>query len=402
MNDEISLDEELAIKLDRDYTARLQSEKSTGNLTQEMLRATASALSFQTRFQCFSFLSQRISQETVLALLLSIQFSSRLFNSYIGTPNGVNIFADHYLQPVLMESDPIPIDLVKMMRHAAFTIAQTFTSSDSIGTGDSIPRILAIARWFEPWNGFNIADGAYFIDCGKRLLLKKGKSFIQFFTDKKNAIELSSKRDISEEEISQWRSSIEMIFPFIELDSDMIDILFRKNKSKLVDPSVHNMILFCIQHKLKEIFRVLIPEVPVPSQWQSESEVQKLFCGSDKSLYPQWRQKAMETLLNSENNKSGGSVIAGLLKNPIAAEIEVVLGFSSKNSGAVSAREIFEYLDRSFNFKTDKIWMESELYKNIKKAISGITAKSEKATAILASTWKCETFEEYMRIVSLF
>jgi hypothetical protein len=86
------------------------------------------------------------------------------------------------------------------------------------------------------------------------------------------------------------------------------------------------------------------------------------------------------------------------LSNPIAAEIEVVLGVP----GAVSAREILEYLDRSFNFKPDNVWIDSELYKNIKIAIFGITAKSEKATAIFASTWKSETFEEYMKIVSLF
>jgi hypothetical protein len=59
-------------------------------------------------------------------------------------------------------------------------------------------------------------------------------------------------------------------------------------------------------------------------------------------------------------------------------------------------------LDKLFKFKVESVWVNSNLYKQINLVVSGITQKFERDIAILASTWKCSSFEQYMEIVSLF
>jgi hypothetical protein len=100
-----------------------------------------------------------------------------------------------------------------------------------------------------------------------------------------------------------------------------------------------------------------------------------------------------------DNTRRLKSAIRSLLKDPIASEIEMAL--SLEWSEGIFLREVFQYLDKAFKFRPDNTWTSSQLYINIQIAIAGISDKSEKEIAKLASTWKCESFEEYMQIVSL-
>jgi hypothetical protein len=333
-------------------------------------------------------------------LLESILLTCGVHHIFLAAPKGDKLFANLYLQSLLTESESIPYDLVKMIHNAAFALAQDpFQNTDQ-----RIPRLFTLVRWFTPWLGIDFSNGKNQSQT-KTPSLRTGKEFVDVFTSKFSGLLQSweTRQDrILQEEIDELRSTVSQLFSTTEFDPDMIDLVFRKKKRDCLTLDMRDILLYFIQDKIQEIHRIEIPSVPIPCQWAAHKPADlKLFCGSDKSLYPGWRQNTVADFIRSDSQKENLDIL-GLLKNPIAAEIEMTFGSPSDKSRKILLREIFQYLDKAFKFRPDKIWTDSELYRNIQKAITGISDKSEKEIARFASTWKCESFEEYMRIVSLF
>jgi hypothetical protein len=389
-------------------STRISLRKVNAQLSRENRNSpTLYRLLFVAKFQCFNFSSQPISSETVSAFLQSIQTCSFSFEKLIDSMNGASIFANCYLQPVMLQCDSIPVELIKMIHSAAFALCQSKDSADEEGV--TVPRISALTRWFTPWFGLDFRgswDNNTMTIQEKKGFFRSGKEFVSLFG--RNLARKLKCWNLGERdspvpcyEIDNFMSTIINLFSTTELDFDMIDLILRNNIAKLLDQSLFRILIFCLQSEIRKLFRVIIPEVSVPCEWVKKSENQKIFSGVDKAIYPWWRQQAMQTLLGLEKYKAE-TVIMSLLKDPIATEIEFVLDFFKGKSRPGILQELFRYLDKIFKFKPEKTWLQSELFRIIEKAIAGITAKSEKATAIFASTWKCETFEEYMRIVSLF
>jgi hypothetical protein len=406
-----SINPKMISYLASDYSAKIVGEKYTRNL--KNLSAAqynpknnqqALTLIFHARFQCYAFSARKVSFESVSALLQGIDSISTMFETLILSANGANIFANSYLQECLDQSTSV--ELVKTIRNAAFALAQSPQSLESDSNDYPIQRISAITRWFSPWMGIDLLvnddrdkkDGSFIT----------GRDFIGIFQSilysTKQSVNLQERvLSVSKQEIDGFKESIADLFSKTELDADLIDIIFQENKSKIVDPDIYDILMYCIQDEISNIYKITIPEVPVPTEWLIKIPAdEKFFTGSEKSMYPRWRQMTVNYLLGLE---SGHTVTAlrSLLKNPIASEIDLALGFSSaKSTESGLLLKTFEYLDKIFKFKPHQTWFDSELYKTIQTVVSGITDKDEKKIAKFASTWKCDTFEEYMKIVSLF
>jgi hypothetical protein len=381
---------------------RTSSGKLNVHISREKLHSRGLAhLLFLAKYQCFYFLSQPISIETVAAFLQSILNTSVSFEKLTDSIDGASVFANCYLQPVILECDSIPIELIKMIYSAAFCLGQ---SNASLEEEVAIPRLSALTRWFTPWFDLDFSHSGTWTS--KPGFFRSGKEFVSLF--KTSLAQTLKSWNLDERdspvpcyEIGKFMSTIINLFSTTELDYDMIDLILRNNISKLVDPSIFPILLFCIQSEIRTIFKVSILEVPVPKEWVKNPDNQKIFSGEDKAVYPRWRQQALLNLLGSEKNEAADLLI-GLMKDPIATEIDFVLELSKRKSKPGILPEIFSYLDKIFKFKPDKTWLQSELFRIIEKAIAGISDKREKEIAKFASTWKCETFEEYMEIVSLF
>jgi serine/threonine protein kinase len=208
--------------------------------------------------------------------LQSIHYSSRSLRCLIISSGGKKIFADHYLQPFLLKNESLPVELLKMIRHAAFTLVESPYPSE---LKESIPRMSALTRWFTPWIHHYMETAFYIRDPKERLT--SGEKLAQFFNISMYLTQSKLRRrshPMTEDEIARFKSSMEDIISSTALDLDLIDMLFCENQHKLVDPVYYSIFVFCMQDKIKEIFRISIPEIPVPAiQWLSNLKDNRFF-----------------------------------------------------------------------------------------------------------------------------
>jgi hypothetical protein len=430
MKEVVPLTKDIATRISADYAAKLLAEKcmksvspSSMNLSkfkaQKASTESYQGISFQAKFQIFAFFSKPISIETVASFLESVHVTAGTYKRTIAASNGKNIFADYYFHAIPLELNSIPNSLREMIRHVAFVLTESpFKAQLDEDDPVVVSRFFAISRWFTPWLGIDVMDGVDRFQDEKNPWFNSGKDFIKMF---KHELSITLKKwdlgkrttFLSRSEIDTFRLSVLNMFSKTEFDCDMIDICLQKNGKKLVTPEILDILLYCIQREIRQLFHISIPEVPIPNDWLKEPVNPKFFTGEDVKHYPRWRQYAMKNVLLSEtSNDAATLLILSFLKDPIASEIEVALEISKDDSSIGGKtlqkaskgvlQEVFQYLDKIFKFQPDRSWIESELYRNVQTVISGITVKPEKVKAKFASTWICDSFEEYMKIVSLF
>jgi hypothetical protein len=420
--------ENLTARLIEDFKARQVDEEymrsvsisslidSTKGVTKKQSTYQAgTGMLFQGRFQFFAFAVFPVSYETVATLLDSIYFCTAIYDKFLRSPNGAILFANFYLPTMLLDNDgsSIPVGLFEMAHHAVYAYTQCPNPKHFGEDHPIIARRFTLARWFTPWIGIDLSDRH--IKSPNLVPYHSGRQFLELFKAEyaktMQILNIGSSRTlpVSESDIDRFKTSVVKLFEATELDLDMMENIFRPTtKTKFQpDSSMRGLLLYCIQNEMPKLYNIEIPKVAsIPSEWFKASSVEdpKYFTGSDKSLYPAWRQSTMESLLLSTSSKEyAKTLIYSFLKSPILAEVQLAIDISSRSSSRKRILcEIFQYLDKAFKFKTDKQWMGSDLYKNIQQAISGISDSSEKEVAKIASTWKCQTFEMYMEIVSLF
>jgi hypothetical protein len=359
-------------------------------------------------FQCYAFSSKPICYDTVFALVHSLKLSATFYYTLIAEKNGEFWFSIATIEGFGALKDNYPHDLLRLIKSVAYVVANP---KFSVSRGQDVDlRIKAMCRWFAPWYGLDISTEQS----------KKVRDVFMSANELCDAVSLEFKKTFSlwdldnrdnpvtTQEIQTLKTSIENLFMKTEFDSEMIKLVFGENSNKLMSPESYEAVSFCIKDELERNFQVKLPEAPVPTKWLHNPSEFKILTGSNKILYAKWRSYAMRQILTYQK-EAAFETLMSLIRNPIAAELELALDASSKRAGKHERRvpkvglfEVFNYLDSAFKYKEDAIWMQSELYKRIETVISGITEKGEKERALLASTWKCLSFEEYMEIVSLF
>jgi hypothetical protein len=109
--------------------------------------------------------------------------TSRKYSDHCGllieTVDGEDIFANLYLQAVLLDCKSVPQQLVKMIHNVAFALAQNPLEDTEL----KIPRKFALMRWFYPWLGIDLLDGEERSQIEYEYL-RKGKAFLELFNSK--------------------------------------------------------------------------------------------------------------------------------------------------------------------------------------------------------------------------
>jgi hypothetical protein len=358
---------------------------------------------YQARFLSFLLATRPITFQWVVALIEGMRASTSFFCSSIKSKNGASKFAAVYLEGFLQRKEYYPEDLLRMMRNTAYVIAET-----PLGF-DPIQHILSLARWFDPWMDMNLLDKSTVMII--RPTFMTGLGFLKWFNEEhlrmRNEWDLEGMgKPLKTQQIEIFKNTVAHQFEKTEMDLALINVLFYQNSKRLLESDALQILLFCLQNKMGTMYKIRMPEIPVPNDWVKERYDPKFFTGGNPADYPKWRQEAFSQLLKNQENDAFQTVL-NLLKNPIAAEIEIALDLSAKKNKKKAPKvscqlmDIFNYLDAAYKFTPDQDWVESELFRNIGVVIEGIRDAGEKEKATLASTWKCEKFEEYMRIVSL-
>jgi hypothetical protein len=405
----------------KNYATRLREEKFTDSVPIEGI-ITADDMDFETsalyhesvhvwyhgRFQSFIFASKPVSYDSVVSMIEGIRTASIFYQKFIASKNGVKKFAAFIFEGFRDHKQFYPPNFLKMVRNVAYVMA------DNLHIEDPIQHTYFLARWFAPWLELNILEGILsllpFVTFPS---LGKGVEFIQWFKIKHLSLmsDLETRKSpLAEKEIAAFVKVVSERFDKTEMDLTMIDIIFHKNSKKLIDQNQVNRLLFCIQGSIGQRYKIKIPEVQVPKEWVEERDTVNYLYDSSPSLYVEWRAKVMEELLKDKENDLV-KLVLGFLRNPIARELELSLDLDSKKPqksapkvGVSRLMEIFQYLDEECKFPIapNCTWVNSKLFKDIQMVIEGISDASEKEKARYAASWKCETFEEYMKIVSLF
>jgi hypothetical protein len=361
---------------------------------------------YQGRFQSFILATRPISYETIVSLIEGIRAARIVFKEFIVAKNGVKKFAAAFFRGFLDRKEHYLIDLLKMIRNVAYVMADTPEYVE-----DPLLQTFTIARWFTPWIGIDLLDSSTVMK--RQPNFQKGEEFLNWFEKSylatMQAWDLEHRKlPVTKQEIKAFQETISSQFEITEVDSVIVDIVFNKNSKKRLEPAKVQILLFCIDAKIAQIFKIKLPDILVPNEWVRERHDPKYFSGANPVDYPKWRQQAMAQLL-AANKENSLSLVLSLLKNPIASEIELSLDISVKKSKKKSPKvaccqlmDIFKYLDEAYKFIPDQDWVKSILFQNIETAIHGITDAAAKQKATLASTWKCDSFDEYMNIVSLF
>jgi hypothetical protein len=413
-----NLDTDIAIKLlVSDYSIKKKQERNISisspicaingafSKKKNISASCCFTIAFSARYQSYLFASQKVSPDTVYELLRAICHIKSNFLS-----NDPQVFVKGIVNG-FYNKDYFPDDFIKMVEIAATVISESkFSKCKQL----EATRLYAITRWFMPWYGVDFMDGGD--HRGKRFVLT-GKDFISM-SEKIYAATVKQwnleKRGtpVTFEETRALKDSILSILDKTDFDKDMVNLAFSKNTDELIDTEVRNVLLYFIKQKLEQVFVIKLPDFHLPQVWFEDHSPYRQYSGADPGLYPKWRDYAIRTLL-SEPQEDKVSQLLSTLNNPLAAELELSLESVAKkvkskgkkspeiSRSHFSIQEIFVYLDTQFKFKPENEWISSDLYKNIQVAISGISDQSDRKVAQLASTWKCDSFEEFMRTVNL-
>jgi hypothetical protein len=367
------------------------------------------------RHKSYLFACQIVSADTVYELISSIYFM--LFNfacGYEGSSSFVKGFINGFYN-----KEYYPDDFIKMLEIAAYIISDDTSFSNPNLSDSRSPRFSAIARWFTPWYGMDFLDPDTSRQRGlirRNKFTLNSKDFLGGF--KKLYRGILKKWDLDNrvtpvpiEEIEGLKTAVVALLNKTEIDKDIFNLLFSEDDSEqLLSEDLREILLCFIKDELENALNVkLTPEFKLPKIWFQNPLEYKFFSGNHPELYPKWRDYAMETILKTDTQDKISQIL-NIVSNPLAAELELYLETyklkkKKKKSLKVTGKPLyglFVYLDTQFKFKPDLNIIDHELHKNIEILISGISHPEDRKVAKLASTWKFETFDEYMKIVALF
>jgi hypothetical protein len=280
----VPISEELISRLRFDYASRILGEEYTKKASPKSLLESqcqpfqnnvihedSYCMLCKARFIAFAFLTRPISYESVGALLECMFHNAMYFEEPIREQNIDILFADFFAQTVLLEGASVPYELVLMIRNAAYVIVRSryFKEATTRKHLDlSSPRMNALKRWFTPWFGIDLLDGVTRFDKEYPKLMKR-KEFLEKFKLEVSTIRKFLDLDnrlvaIPDKSISQFTSMIAQLFLKTELDLDMIDLIAGSvdGKTNLVDNSIQEILLYCIQSDLNNFYCIDLPEVP--------------------------------------------------------------------------------------------------------------------------------------------
>jgi hypothetical protein len=273
-----------------------------------------------------------------------------------------------------------------------------------------------MTRWFAPWYGldFSIVQKAHL----SKPFTLTGEHFINsaqiLYTCALKSWDLETRdTSVSSAEINQLKTSILSVLAKTEFDQTMASLVFSDIQNPIADADIRNVIMFFIKDEVEQILNVILPEFKLPQKWFEDPSEFKRYTGVNRSLYPKWRNFAIKILLTSTSD-SPIRVIFSTLRNPLSAELKLAMQTTTENPKSKKATEmdapkltlfdLFTYLDTQFKFKDNpnQEVTTDDLRKNLLTIISGISDHRDRKVAKLASTWTCESFEEFMKIVTLF
>jgi hypothetical protein len=287
------------------------------------------------------------------------------------------------------------LSFIKDERFLTTVVAAAFAISrddrEYLGT-----RVQAMRNWFMPWYGQDLVTGVFkplmtLRDLEIAIIAELDDCYIDFF-------DLEGKESL--EKSLKIFDFLKEMFTRTEFNAEFIDVLIRDNSKYSGSGEFIDVLVCFFTPELALFLAIDLPFTEFAELWFRDPLKLNRYNGIDRSIYPKWRYHAMRLLLQSDNKDSRGALIRSILRKPLVSELQKTLNrkHSMKKSFVVS--EIFLYLDEAFQFKVDSAWIESDLHKNIQLVISGINSESEKEIAILASTWKCASFEQYMKLVN--
>jgi hypothetical protein len=203
-----------------------------------------------------------------------------------------------------------------------------------------------------------------------------------------------------------WNGLILSLLAKIDFDQDMLNLAFSELPYDLLDLNMRPALMHFIKCEIENVFNIDLPTFEIPSSWFQDPLEYKIFNGSDPALYPQ-RRVFIIGALRKTSTEDKKATLFDHLKNPLLAEVELALETNptnpkSKKSTSKAQSKVYDmfiYLDTRFKLKPEKELLNSDLYKNIQRVISGISDISDINVSVFASTWKC--VEELMKIVSL-
>jgi hypothetical protein len=291
-----------------------------------------------------------------------------------------------------------------LLQNAAFVLSQpSFDNEEEIND----VRIRAIARWFKPWYDIDLLSNSP--SDGKQ------EDMITNMSEFESAVNAELENILRFDDLDYPLDAVDFqdihdvfnkVFARTEISLEFIDLILRKNNFNNCSNNFEDAVIFFVTMSVEAALGIDLSETPLP--WDYIDDPLKLTCfdGTNSDRYHLWRNYAMKRLMAEESGDKA-ACLKSLLTDPILSELDIALdakrGKAPKlETAETGVLEIFTYLDKTFKFKVDPIWGKSDLYKRIKTVVSGISNKSEKDKAVLASTWKCSSFEQYMEIVSFF
>jgi hypothetical protein len=135
-----------------------------------------------------------------------------------------------------------------MIHHVAYVMAKAPFQDIDLNSF----RLATLARWFTPWLGIDLLDGVNRSET-KYESIRKGKEFTEIFNFKYlGVLKEWEKRQtpILNDEIEELKLTLSELLLTTALDSDMIDVVLRKDRRKLLSSGTIDPLLFCIQDKI--------------------------------------------------------------------------------------------------------------------------------------------------------
>jgi hypothetical protein len=307
-----------------------------------------------------------------------------------------------------------PEEFMKMVEIAALTI----TSTEFIAKNPSplqACRLIVIARWFQPWYGMVFLMPVQDHKSRKGFALK-GKDFIEGFKILYAAAmkkwDFDNREDrLSMDDISVLKKSVLAMIRKTEFDTDLMSVIFAEHSEDLLENRARDLLLYLINDELELTLKLTHPKVKSLNLLFPDPTEYRHYSGRCPDLYPKWRDFAIRNLLNSKIEDTVTHIFT-LLQQPLSAELDLALENCKKKSKARKSSantkpskklyDIFIYSDAQFKFKPEKDWLNSDRHRNIQILISGISGDNDKNVANLASTWKSQSFEEFLSIVALY